>query len=115
MTNSPKTFAEALEAFSTSQSIERPREAFDKLQDEIIALSVFASAARRAQIAEFQKHGFEPRRDPVLLGYDWEPLAATAFARIAKLADELTYVAYYLPTGDEPAQPGDQVGGGTAL
>lgn len=92
------------------RQVNRPRADFDRLQSEILALSVFASAAHTAYVREYEEG--DPDLHPadlVLLGHEWDPLAAAVLRRIAELADELPDAAALLAARRESGEDSDVV------
>ena len=83
---------------------EKHRQNLSDLQDEILAMSIFAKAAFEAENRDYKK--IEGRSAPplplpldeqALMGHEWAPLAAALMRRIAKIADEMTMPIYGLP------------------
>lgn len=93
--------AKLTERLRREYGVDRPRETCERLQWELLALTIFANAAYVAQ--QKQEEG-----EKVLMGYDWEPLAAAVLPRIAKLADRMTFAISASPDGDEDDQDNDR-------
>ncbi len=95
-----ETLTNLAKALRERHGVAHPSETFSRLQDEIIALSVFASAAYRADWAERLGVELDRSGERALMGHEWEPLAAAIMPRIARLADDLTFVLIALQEGD---------------
>lgn len=93
--------AKLTERLRREYGVDRPRATGERLQWELLALTIFANAAYVAQ--QKQEEG-----EKILMGYDWEPLAAAVLPRIAKLADRMTFAITALPQGDEGDQDDDR-------